>query len=641
MKPSNLFILTILWVLVSCTGLGNMPAMENASSSNCNNITPPEEEETFINNKYLSLLDIVERMRVYNIEEQANIFHHPVFSEVNLMHEDWVKQAKDQFQYREEFLELLYNSTLNLLTGKENIDAYLYFLLRERFIYLEAKSEQIEDYLKHDYNEADNIFPTNKAFYDFVIQDQNPYIYNKYKDINEIIRSHLVNKFQLLNLLIRESFLKCTLDELSHKTIGLLRASVQLHPILTGERKDLSHPDEAGGPYALLQPLIFPDLRNSKETLPTLLQGYSIVKNDILHIDSLYENSSLKLLVALNSLLINKRLYHVQLASFFFTNQNKINQELLTLKKELDLDTYKAHFVLKEQIFQFKNIGTPSGKAHQIRGGFTDYEAGKWPYELPNPDFLKKPQEEVLSKQPISPGSTLQHKGKDNQEKKLTSSAKGALKNKKKRNKLDETKQADEHADSIKESKQEEKDQVEEPKELGITLNNPIELAQQVRDEGEIQEALSELESGIIPPTNLEETIEGGKQEIQEMLASNFSFIRDWVLPRGLRSFHSQMLTYQYSKQTLNNQYQDTVDRLFDPQKQCNVSYREFKTLWKAVEGQIISNHGGSHRELIGPRQEKLFGIFAHSNNQTYGNGCVKYLQTAVLYVGLRPSRWM
>jgi hypothetical protein len=637
MKPSNLFILSILWVLVSCTGLGNMPAMENASSSNCNNIIPPEDEETFINNKYLSLLDIVERMRVYT-EEEAKITH-PILGDI--------KKTKPPL---DDLVELFYEQTLNLLNKKQDINTYLHFLLTYRFTYLVERNKLIDKTLNTaDYQETKQTSeiqefcnPMSKTLFDFVMKDER---FKRHKSYNETVRLYSIRRFELLNLLIRESVTKCSLDELAPSTINLLRASVQLHPILTGECKDLGNPDEAGGYHAILEFIMFSSNITFGKNIPRLRKIYSdqtIIRNIIFNKD----------LKKYNFHFLKTFFWEINAEKQAESKKNSINklepitQEILSIQKDLDSYIFEAHFEPKEQIFQLKNIGTSSGKAHQIRGSFTDYEVGKWPYELPYPDFLKKPQEEVLSNQPISPGSTLQHKGKDNQEKKLKSSAKGALKNKKKRNKLDETKQADEHADSIKESKQEEKDQVEEPKELGITLNNPIELAQQVRDEGEIdegeiQEALSELESGIIPPTNLEETVEGKKQEIQEMLASNFSFIRDWVLPRGLRSFHSQMLTYQYPRQTLNNQYQDTVDRLFDAQQQCNVNFREFKTLWKAVEGQIISNHGGSHRELIGPRQEKLFGIFAHSDSQTYGNGYVKYLQTAALYVGLRPSGWM
>ena len=64
----------------------------------------------------------------------------------------------------------------------------------------------------------------------------------------------------------------------------------------------------------------------------------------------------------------------------------------------------------------------------------------------------------------------------------------------------------------------------------------------------------------------------------------------------------------------------------------------QLRTAWKAIGGKIIANQGGSHRELITPLAQKIFGIWAHNDKETYGKAYVKYLQTALLYVGLRPS---
>ncbi|NEJ83945.1 hypothetical protein GR268_46735, partial [Rhizobium leguminosarum] len=58
----------------------------------------------------------------------------------------------------------------------------------------------------------------------------------------------------------------------------------------------------------------------------------------------------------------------------------------------------------------------------------------------------------------------------------------------------------------------------------------------------------------------------------------------------------------------------------------------------KSEGGMILNGSGGSHIALIGPQKEKIFGLFAHNNGQTYGKDGVKYLQTAVLYIGLRPN---
>ncbi len=99
------------------------------------------------------------------------------------------------------------------------------------------------------------------------------------------------------------------------------------------------------------------------------------------------------------------------------------------------------------------------------------------------------------------------------------------------------------------------------------------------------------------------------------------------------------MLKKPYPAQILRSTiHQNTVEQLFDLSQQCNVTFGNFQLLWNHIGGNIIGGHG-SHRQLFGPQKEKLFGIFAHNNNQVYGAGYIKYLQTAVLYIGLRPSQ--
>jgi hypothetical protein len=121
-----------------------------------------------------------------------------------------------------------------------------------------------------------------------------------------------------------------------------------------------------------------------------------------------------------------------------------------------------------------------------------------------------------------------------------------------------------------------------------------------------------------------------------------WSFEKDWILPKGLRVFHSTMFPSPYPEHS-SKTHSDIITRLFNPRQACTVTFKEFHTLWLS-EGGKIDNSGGSHKELIGPdlshtvKGKTLFGIFAHSNNQTYKQRYIKYLQTAVLYIGLRPD---
>ena len=109
-------------------------------------------------------------------------------------------------------------------------------------------------------------------------------------------------------------------------------------------------------------------------------------------------------------------------------------------------------------------------------------------------------------------------------------------------------------------------------------------------------------------------------------------------MPRGLRTFHAQMLSIAYPV-ILNPKHQDKVDLLFDSKSQCNTTYKDFKTLWEGNGGFILANSGGSHRTLQYPKHVNLFGIYQpHGTNTGYGKKAIDYLQAAVLYIGLRPT---
>jgi hypothetical protein len=115
-----------------------------------------------------------------------------------------------------------------------------------------------------------------------------------------------------------------------------------------------------------------------------------------------------------------------------------------------------------------------------------------------------------------------------------------------------------------------------------------------------------------------------------------------WTYPgKGLWSWYRFLKANGYSiKESLRSQIQKNVNNLFTPSAAFNYSFKDFRTLWEHVEGKIIEQRGGSHRQLIGPKGEHLFGTWVpHGRDDSaFGIMGVKYLQTAALYVGLRPN---
>jgi hypothetical protein len=112
-----------------------------------------------------------------------------------------------------------------------------------------------------------------------------------------------------------------------------------------------------------------------------------------------------------------------------------------------------------------------------------------------------------------------------------------------------------------------------------------------------------------------------------------------FTIPQGLRSFHAQQLQAAAHPIILYPKHQATIDQLFDPATQCNITYKVFATLWIA-NGGYIKQKGGSHCTLQFPQEKNLFGIYKpHGSSTTYGKQAVRYLQAATLYIGLQPTK--
>jgi hypothetical protein len=113
-----------------------------------------------------------------------------------------------------------------------------------------------------------------------------------------------------------------------------------------------------------------------------------------------------------------------------------------------------------------------------------------------------------------------------------------------------------------------------------------------------------------------------------------------WVPPRGIRLFHDLMPLSAGTSVELPNNKQEIVDRLFDPAQQCHVTFSQFRSVWEATGGRIHGNHG-SHRFLKDAHGTTIGGLFMRGrDNQTYGPKSVAYLQAALLYIGVRPTRY-
>ncbi len=606
MMLRNLLVLSLLWLLAGCGSLGSIPPMKEPSSNNNNPINNDTEAGiAFINHRYIGLLDIIERMRVYT-DEEAHIPLPDLSRMTPSEQEAWLGQLRSTNRTQTEFIDELYKATLSLLKGKETIDGYLSFLLISRYTYLVNRDKLVKRYLNVIYDKPAQIVPTSKALFDFVSQDSCTY---RHQVFNERVRLYAVTRFELLNLLIRESFRLCSLEELTPKTIQLLRAGIQLHPILKGERKDLGHPDEAGGAYAILEPILFPS-KNMCGALPNLLKACHTLKRSL----GIVEKEGRNNLSLLRMLVLEIKTTEQQEKDSNTDRPGIITQELLYIKKDLDLSVYQAHLVRQEKAIQLMNLGTPRGPKGSIHIEATDYEVGKWPYELPDPDFLRKleqaakevyEEESIKSIEPLSNQEFIEPNKTSKQEKLDQESLKPIIPSSKQEKEV-----------TIQESKQEEVEEEESIQQPSLSFSQQEEI---------IKEGKQEETTNIQIDNNPHDS---------NLLINRLSY-------HGTRLFHDKAVGSSYPVSRLSNKHQAIVDRFFDLKQQCQVTFREFRTVWEANGGTIYSG-SGSHRALYDSTGKRIsYGIFAHGDNQTYGKDFVRYIQEALLHIGLRPSQWM
>jgi hypothetical protein len=114
---------------------------------------------------------------------------------------------------------------------------------------------------------------------------------------------------------------------------------------------------------------------------------------------------------------------------------------------------------------------------------------------------------------------------------------------------------------------------------------------------------------------------------------------KEFLMPAGIRKFHSLLPVSKYGIHALNDEQQDFINRLFSKDRFQKISYKQFEAFWRQLKGDIIASRGSSHKQLIGPDGDPLFGIYAHGKSQKYGKKTIKYFRAACYYIGCRPWR--
>jgi hypothetical protein len=106
--------------------------------------------------------------------------------------------------------------------------------------------------------------------------------------------------------------------------------------------------------------------------------------------------------------------------------------------------------------------------------------------------------------------------------------------------------------------------------------------------------------------------------------------------PRGMRLFHKNSPQTQHQPFELKRKHLKIYQGLFDTQGFSSIKYSDFAALWRPINGDdsIQESKGGSHKVLLDSDRNKITGIFAHGNNQTFGKRSIIYIRDAFNQIG-------
>jgi hypothetical protein len=249
-------------------------------------------------------------------------------------------------------------------------------------------------------------------------------------------------------------------------------------------------------------------------------------------------------------------------------------------KKLYDLYLYESHFIPKEKFIESKMLGADGSGINYI---LTDYENRECD-DLPYPDFLKIQHERPFVELPN----------------------------------FFDTFDFDLLSDEVC--------RYEEIIPAPVDNNNTNNIEQTDNSEEKSENIIDNAE----PTTSNDIISDDTKNEIIDN--------EDYLAPSGIRKFHNLMPETPYPPLNLKKKHQKFVDRIFNSKTSHTISYGEFRAFWQKMSGTIIEDTSSSHKQLIGPNGDPLYGVSAHNDAHTYGKKTIKYFRAALYYIGCRPS---
>ena len=588
--------------------------------------------------------------------------------------------------------------TIKFLQKKEDINDYLYFLLQQRTINILARYNNINTYIQP--NSGVFIQPTSLPLFEFLNDKDNTS--KELLRINKQARIRTISLYEFSQLLIKETLSLCNIESLDKKTIDILRVSPSLHAFITNpEKEDLGHPDEVIALYHIIESILlgYPKPIEDNKQRHNINKEILTIKKEISFKKSIKDKSYPKytLIRNLYSLVFSKDITNPSLLNAInylskdldgeiIRNHFSLNMVTGQLDKKINYVQSKGAYPLPKPAFLEKAIAkyepVPMSLPKVIKLK-TNVQRRK--LNLPTNTKTKKnqqpdkrttiytptnaapPTNEKLEKKekvlesieahsqhvedPINlPSSTLSHPESPTDDP-LKKTAIGIIPSQPLQEKgaNSTTNEAAEKTDTgiiPSQPWQEERhspletfSQAEDPISLpSITLTNPEPPTDEVLEK-------TEIEDYLIYYSDYNEYKDAENYENNELIPDTEKNVLEpnaetWKQPAGARKFNSNLVITRATS-PFTTTHQETVNKIFDPKRQCKVKFREFVNLWesKHIGGRVTnSGHGGSHRKIIAPDGTVVTGIFTHGDGTVYGKKSIQYLKMALEYVGLQST---
>lgn len=481
-------------------------------------------------------------------------------------------------------VDALFQKINDLIEGKESLDSFLCEKLGSRLQKLQKTTdillERFDSLANGNYDGAAIPVITDSDFFNEMMTVRKEGVTALGEELNKENRRIEITQWEFEQLVIKHTFQLMTLEELSPSTKKLLQLSPQLWDILQFKTYDLGVPDQCGayGPLIHVRKMFMGGknhqirelLRNSEQVFSA---SASLYRNRVLETQS-FEKAPTSVVggtcskaYALFMQKCDSELYRASKTMFFY----KVPDLMLGGKGKY-FGIWRSQLEADTwgtDILQYLNFIFGAPKASHLTEGSTTFSESMAPFKtgVSSPDVPPKKSQNTLQSKDI--------------------------------------------------------DKADLPKEKAVAVNPRVEKVKELAKAADSADS-AEARTPVIMPT----PPQPAATEVP-VLATAAPRFQGFVYPNGLRKLHKSLIEQVKGFRDIPGDIRDFMDKLDSPRGGV-VTFKEFHKYWASIGGSVEGYHnGGSHRQLIAPDGQPLWGIYDHGG---FGKDTKRYLLSAFVW---------